>query len=227
MKIRALVFALAIFNFSFSQCYFTVSANATSAFHTGDTIYGGNHHICLNSYVYYFSNNYDTLYLEDQVTLNILWSDHLVVYADTGCTINYTGSGNTQLLNVFYDSTVSYFDDANLNSWAINYCTGTNYNYSNMPTLPGQGCTLQNPTADMEEGITSETFPIVYPNPASDHFIVEVGHSTNLIIYNIAGKMVLEKNLIAGANYIHLSKFYPGLYFYSIGEQSLKKIVVQ
>lgn len=175
----------------FGQCNPSVSASATSGFYTGDTLYSGTHHICFNSYLSYFGNGYDTLYLEPQVTLTILWSDNLVIYASDGVNIfkGPNASNNYVIKELNYGDLGSAADTANMTIQSQTYCPGMTFNYGLMPNPPGPSCT--GTTASVENNTVSEIK--IFPNPASSDITFDfegLTQSKNLTIFDATGRVV-------------------------------------
>ena len=68
----------------------------------------------------------------------------------------------------------------------------------------------------------------VYPNPAQEMITVELGiaEDQELCIYDMLGKIVVEKTLVWGKNSIDVSELQPGIYLLKAGSSS-KKIIVE
>lgn len=227
LKIFFSVFIFTIISIqSFGQFTVEVSGNATSGMHTGDTIYGGNHHICFNSYLYYKGNNYDTLYLEDQVTLTILWSDNLVIYADTGAVVNYSGSGNNIIKSAYYDSSVTNIDTIALNVQQKTFFSGLTWDYSNMANQPGLSCTFSGSgttsTPTLKENHSTEIS--IFPNPFSDLVTIESSEKTTVYIFNILGNLIKTKKLDQRETVIDLDDIPSGIYLIKTEGGSVQRI---
>jgi hypothetical protein len=68
----------------------------------------------------------------------------------------------------------------------------------------------------------------IYPNPSNGEFIIEVSGSTRLVIYDLLGSVMLEKELSEGENKINMDIFPDGVYFGTFrmnGESKTVRIV--
>ena len=67
----------------------------------------------------------------------------------------------------------------------------------------------------------------VYPNPASDFVNIKYDDSCqgNVVIYDLAGKMLVEESLYSGENTIDIRDIPAGVYVISIDEVRLKLLV--
>ena len=91
---------------------------------------------------------------------------------------------------------------------------------------------------------TSETFKVVgvtinsknekidykvYPNPSSGIFQLQIQEEVQLEVYDLMGKMVLQKNVQAGAAFFDLSQYASGVYILKatnvFGDTIVSKIV--
>lgn len=66
-----------------------------------------------------------------------------------------------------------------------------------------------------------EDFLVIYPNPSSEGFFIEVGLSSEIIIYSELGQLVYSESLEKGLNYISLLTFSKGLYFIQLHNNQL------
>ena len=62
------------------------------------------------------------------------------------------------------------------------------------------------------KSIVANTEVAVYPNPATDHIIVEGLNGGELSIMNISGSVVIRQNIVADKTIIDVSKLPPGVY---------------
>ena len=62
------------------------------------------------------------------------------------------------------------------------------------------------------KSIVANTEVAVYPNPATDHIIVEGLNGGELSIMNISGSVVIRQNIVADKSIIDVSKLPPGVY---------------
>ncbi|HET7733392.1 MAG TPA: T9SS type A sorting domain-containing protein, partial [Paludibacter sp.] len=63
---------------------------------------------------------------------------------------------------------------------------------------------------------------IIYPNPAHEKFIVLLSEDTRIKIYNVAGQLVLVRNLFAGENTVETGNLKPGVYIIHAGNRMHK-----
>lgn len=68
--------------------------------------------------------------------------------------------------------------------------------------------------------------PVVYPNPASDHFSVEGASGEQLEILDVTGKVVRSVTLVQGSNLINTQSLPAGSYFIRKGNGRASRIVV-
>ncbi len=61
----------------------------------------------------------------------------------------------------------------------------------------------------------------IYPNPASDFILIEVGLNSDLLIYNSIGQIVLNKRLSSGINQIFVTDFANGIYYLMLLNEKL------
>jgi len=78
--------------------------------------------------------------------------------------------------------------------------------------------------ADAHESLTTHESTVdfqIAPNPASDHIIVTYTASgaASLQIHDMAGAVMLERNILSGDNRIDLQKLQPGIYLVSVRNQ--------
>ena len=63
---------------------------------------------------------------------------------------------------------------------------------------------------------------IIYPNPARENFIVLLNEDTQLKVYNVAGQLILVRNLFAGENTVETDNLKPGVYIIHAGNRTYK-----
>ncbi|HEY6913865.1 MAG TPA: T9SS type A sorting domain-containing protein, partial [Paludibacter sp.] len=63
---------------------------------------------------------------------------------------------------------------------------------------------------------------IIYPNPAHDRFKVLLNEDIQIKIYNVAGQLVLVRNLFAGENTVETGTLKPGVYIIHVGNRTQK-----
>ena len=70
----------------------------------------------------------------------------------------------------------------------------------------------------------------IYPNPASGYFNVKSLKNTNVVIYNVVGKMVKSEEALAGEYKIDISDLSTGIYLVKLtseGKSVTKKLVIE
>jgi hypothetical protein len=72
---------------------------------------------------------------------------------------------------------------------------------------------------------------IVYPNPASERIIVKTQqNASRFILYDVLGKIALEKIIDIESNQIDVSNLSPGIYYYNLyntdGETLTGKVII-
>ncbi|MEX1002476.1 MAG: T9SS type A sorting domain-containing protein [Crocinitomicaceae bacterium] len=195
------------------QCSPTISANTTSNLYMGDTLWFGNHHLCFNAYASYFSNNPDTIYMEPQSTLTILWSDQLVLYVAEGANVIKGGDSTNNFIikELFYDTPSNLADTSNMIIQSSTYCSGLTFDYTQMDSMPDQGCIG---TANVEK-FQADRFNI-YPNPSSGSFVIETAESGEMYLFDLAGNKVMNQILQNGQNTIDGQSLAVGVYLVRI-----------
>lgn len=221
-----LLFTLILTN-SFGQCSPVISANTASDLYTGDTLYGGNHHLCFNSYTSYFGNGPDTIYLEPQSSLTIIWSDQLVLYVSKDANVFKGGNGTNSYIikELFYDTPSDLTDTSNMTIQSSTYCPGMNYDYIQMTPIPDQGCIG---TASIEK-LSAKTFN-VFPNPSSGSFTIETVEAGEMSLFNLAGNKMMNQTLDNGQNTINGEYLSSGIYLVRIkfgSSVSQSKLVIE
>lgn len=78
--------------------------------------------------------------------------------------------------------------------------------------------TTRTPTAAPPKTKSSEAFSI-YPNPATDHLLVEVAYARSMRVYDLRGHVRYHKILAPGKHRIDISSLEPGLYIMRIQGQ--------
>lgn len=73
-----------------------------------------------------------------------------------------------------------------------------------------------------KESFYTEENIIIYPNPFNNSINVSNSSGKNLIIYDIFGKVYLSKELISNEEYLDMSAYPSGVYFFKIGEKVFK-----
>jgi hypothetical protein len=63
---------------------------------------------------------------------------------------------------------------------------------------------------------------IIYPNPVRERFTVLLSENTQVKIYNVAGQLVLARNLFAGENTVETGNLKPGVYIIHAGNRTYK-----
>jgi hypothetical protein len=80
-----------------------------------------------------------------------------------------------------------------------------------------------------ENNTNEELFLKVYPNPASDFLTIQTQEKGNLILYDVKGQILIEKQIQNFTNEIDISRFANGLYmivFRTEKGQSFEKIII-
>lgn len=95
-------------------------------------------------------------------------------------------------------------------------------------TIAGINCFLG------EEEIETPLAYSVYPNPAKEILNIDIQNTTNntsIVVFDIVGKKVAEKNLANGNNKLNIESLKSGVYFYSlIRDENIletKKLIVR
>lgn len=72
----------------------------------------------------------------------------------------------------------------------------------------------------------SESFDI-FPNPTEDVLTIDFNgnQNSNLYIFDLSGKLLLNKNILIGENHINVSNLDSGLYILQIGGSATRKLV--
>jgi len=111
--------------------------------------------------------------------------------------------------------------------WANNYdSAGVYRSYGWLLKITADGCvdTLCTTTSLMEQIRDLGQNVKVYPNPATDHIVIEVAdHVDNLraTVLDLHGKLITASRLNPGVNVMVLdSKFFPGLYLWRVLDES-------
>jgi hypothetical protein len=63
---------------------------------------------------------------------------------------------------------------------------------------------------------------IIYPNPARENFTVLLNEDTQLKVYNVAGQLILVRNLFAGENTVETDNLKQGVYIIHAGNRTYK-----
>jgi len=63
---------------------------------------------------------------------------------------------------------------------------------------------------------------IIYPNPVRERFTVLLNEGIQLKIYNVAGQLMLVRNLFAGKNTVETDNMKPGVYIIHAGDRTYK-----
>ena len=111
---------------------------------------------------------------------------------------------NTALTTLADSSATAY--TATLTNFALN---GTVSNWlSGSSVVTGSTCSIlsSNDFAFNFENVK------VYPNPSSGIFQLQIQEEVQLEVYDLMGKMVLQKNVQAGAAFFDLSQYASGIY---------------
>lgn len=128
---------------------------------------------------------------------------------------------NTALTTLADSSATAY--TATLNNFTLN---GTTSNWlSGSSVVTGSTCSIlsSNDFAFNFENVK------VYPNPSSGIFQLQIQEEVQLEVYDLMGKMVLQKNVQAGAAFFDLSQYASGVYILKatnvFGDTIVSKIV--
>ena len=131
------------------------------------------------------------------------------------------GADNTALTTLTDSSATAY--TATLNNFALN---GTASNW-----LAGSSVVTGNICATLSsDGFESDSFAVkVYPNPSSGVFQLQNQEAAQLEVYDLMGKVILNKSVQAGDVSFDLSGYAPGVYLLKItnnsGNTTVSKIV--
>lgn len=112
---------------------------------------------------------------------------------------------------------------ASLNNFDL---AGANSNWlAGSSVVTGSSCSTLN-----SDDFESSAFTVkVYPNPSSGYFQIDNQENAQLEVYDLMGKLILNKNVEAGAASFDISRFAPGIYLLKIsnssGRSSIHKIV--
>jgi hypothetical protein len=61
----------------------------------------------------------------------------------------------------------------------------------------------------------------IYPNPANEFILIEIGLNSELLIYNSIGQLVYTKQLLVGLNKLSVLDFADGLYYLMLSNEKL------
>lgn len=62
---------------------------------------------------------------------------------------------------------------------------------------------------------------LIYPNPANEFVLIEIGLNSELLIYNSIGQLVFTKSLVLGLNKLSVVDFADGVYFLMLSNEKL------
>ena len=71
---------------------------------------------------------------------------------------------------------------------------------------------------------------VLYPNPSTGRFTLELEEESHVTIYNVLGQIVMTMNHVAGTQHIDLGNAPKGLYFVQIESGNtidIKKITIE
>jgi serine/threonine-protein kinase len=83
---------------------------------------------------------------------------------------------------------------------------------------------ITNPTAGIVENTVS-TAVSVYPNPTTDIAFVELKAASKITVTNSLGQIILEQNMNAGKQSIHLQSYAKGIYFVTVSQNEKQQII--
>lgn len=97
----------------------------------------------------------------------------------------------------------------------------------------GGGLQWLSPLGEIISGVdddkNDDLFLKIYPNPASDILTIQTKEKGNLILYDVKGQVLIEKNIQSNQNEIDISRFASGLYilvFSTEKGQTYQKVIV-
>ncbi len=155
-------------------------------------------------------------------------TDLLATATDT--TMVFSWSASTD--NVATKGYIVYLDNDSINTVVDTFCTIKNLQSATEYTLGVKAYDASGNCSEMAE-ITRETtllFEIesdglkVYPNPCSDHFILETGSEEDLVIYDLTGRVKIRMTCHKGRNRVDVSGLATGIYYLKQGTSILKMI---
>lgn len=168
-------------------------------------------------------------------TLNLVVSSTLSALMLTGN--NITCAGNAQNYSVIYDPTAAY-------NWSLP-ATFTGSSTTNTISITAassgvfsltvsNGCGVQTQTmnlvVDLCVGIENYAFDpkqlFIYPNPGNGEFVIEASASTQIVLTNVLGQIILEKTIYPGHNYLNLNSQAKGIYFIRSKESESRAIKI-
>ena len=166
------------------------------------------------------SSNQKTVTVNPLPTINILSSN------DTIC------NGNSAVLTVSGAATYTWSTGSTTTSISISPSVTTTYsvlgNNVNNCSNNGSYTLVVDPCTSIKENKTDQLIR-VYPNPSNDLIHISMLISCELKIYNVLGKLVLQKELSSKANDISISELKPGMYLLEFtnefARQSLKLLI--
>ena len=131
------------------------------------------------------------------------------------------GANNTALTTLTDSSATAY--TATLNNFTLN---GTTSNWlSGSSVVTGDTCATLSSDAFELNSLAVQA----YPNPSSGIFQLQIQEEARLEVYDLMGKMVLQKNVQAGAAFFDLSQYASGVYILKatnvFGDTIVSKIV--
>ena len=122
------------------------------------------------------------------------------------------GANNTALTTLTDSSATAY--TATLNNFTLN---GTTSNWlSGSSVVTGDTCATLSSDAFELNSLAVQA----YPNPSSGIFQLQIQEEARLEVYDLMGKMVLDKTVPAGAVSFDLSEQAPGMYLLKITNRS-------
>ena len=81
----------------------------------------------------------------------------------------------------------------------------------------------------MEE-VTEQKTNVLYPNPTTGSFTIELVEESNISIYNMLGQQIMQLGKVSGLQHFDIGNAPKGLYFIQIqnGNQTeVKKLIVE
>jgi len=151
----------------------------------------------------------------------------LGVAADAGNNIYVADNNNQRIRKITSAQVVSYFAgsgsvgavDATGTSASFNGPTGISADMMGNLFVADQFNhkirRISNPTAGITE-LPNAVQSIVYPNPATDVFFIELKATSKVTVTNSLGQIIIEQSMNAGKQSISLQNYAKGIYFVSV-----------